>query len=265
MVQWLPWHRVAAMLSELDGLRPHEETHVNDLLELMDRRGVRMVFQGFPMEDYWVMAAAQRVAGERLYPQIRTFFDELTSILDLDGVGWSQPAYKSMWLGGVSTSVNKPNDWARSFVGAQYWPAAWPNRGKIGTNLSLYAIFDFLAPALEVGLSIPGPGAAAAQQNWLPFLKPLAEELAQLDEFELVLDGGDLARPSRTILCADVDEAWLYAVCGQMVGVAHLRLRRRLPVETVSVQQAREEIAAVEAACLKCPTLWQLLASTAHV
>lgn len=224
-----------------------------------------MVFQGFPMEDYWVMAAAQRVAGERLYPQIRTFFDELTSILDLDGVGWSQPAYKSMWLGGVSTSVNKPNDWARSFVGAQYWPAAWPNRGKIGTNLSLYAIFDFLTPALEVGLSIPGSGAAAAQQNWLPFLKPLAEELAQLDDFELVLDGGDLARPSRTILCADVDEAWLYAVCGQMVNVAHLRLRRRLPVETVSVQQAREEIAAIEAACIKCPTLWKMLASTAHV
>jgi hypothetical protein len=265
LVHWLPWHRIAEMLSALDGLRPNEQTHVNDLLGFMDGRGVRKVFKGFPMEDYWLMAAAQRVAGERLYPQIRTFFDELTSILDKDHIGWSQPAYKAMWLGGASNSVSKPTDWARSFVGAQYWPESWPSRGKAGTSLSLYAVFDFVDPALEVGLSIPGPGAAAAQQKWPAFLKPLAQELSQLDDFDLVLDSGDLARPTRTISCADVDEAWLSSVCGQMVNVAHLRLRRRVPVETVTAQQAREEIATVQAACLKCETLWQLFASTSHV
>jgi hypothetical protein len=49
------------------------------------------------------------------------------------------------------------------------------------------------------------------------------------------------------------------------VNVAHLRLRRRLPVETVTTPQAREEMAAVQSACLKCETLWQLLTSTSYV
>jgi hypothetical protein len=101
---------------------------------------------------------------------------------------------------------------------------------------------------------------SARSGSWVP-----GPPAAVLDEFELALDGGDLARPSRTISCADVNGAWLSAVCGQMVGVAHLRLRRRLPVETVTVQQAREDIAAVKVACLKCPTLWHLLSSTSHV
>jgi hypothetical protein len=99
-VRWLPWHRIAAVLEGQKNLRPHEARHRQDLMSLMDRRGVRKVFQPIPMEDYWLMTAAQRVAVHRLYPQIRTFFDELTSLLDQDDIGWSQASYKGMWLGG---------------------------------------------------------------------------------------------------------------------------------------------------------------------
>ena len=110
------------------------------------------MFTGFQMEDYWLITAAQRVATGRLYPQIRTFFDDLTVALAADGIDWSQPSYKGMWLGGASTSVSKPSDWTRSYVGAPYWPEAWPKRGtaKSAANLALYAIFDFLNPAVEV-------------------------------------------------------------------------------------------------------------------
>jgi hypothetical protein len=232
----------------------------------MDRRGVRKVFTGFAMGDYWLIAAAQRVASERLYLQVRTFFDELTAALGTDDVHWSQPGYKGMWLGGTSTSVGKPADWTRSFVGAPHWPAAWPSRGpKNAANLALYAIFDFLNPALEVGLSIPGPGAAFAQQHWTPHLPDLASELSALNQYELALDAGDLARPNRACAATDVTEDWLTSACAAMVGPAHLRLRRRLTIETVTVQQAREALAGVQEACISIPALWTALCKTHHI
>src|ERR1039457_6080787 len=75
-VRWLPWHQIAGILASHDHLQPNERAQVDDVLQLMDKRGVRKVFTEFPMEDYWLVAAAQRVAAGRLYPQIRTFFDE---------------------------------------------------------------------------------------------------------------------------------------------------------------------------------------------
>ena len=266
VVRWLPWHRIAQVLAGLERLRANEQAQVDDVLQLMDKRGVRKVFTGFAMEDYWLITAAQRVASERLYLQIRTFFDELTAALDADNIRWSQPSYKGMWLGGASTSASKPSDWTRSFVGAPYWPAAWPPRGpKNAANLAIYAIFDFLNPALEVGLSIPGPGAALAQQHWASHLPDLARELSALDRYELVLDAGDFARPVRTCAATDLTEDWLTSACAAMVGPAHLRLRRRLTIETVTVQQAREALAGVHQACSSASALWAALHKTGHI
>jgi hypothetical protein len=267
VVKWLPWHRIAEILDALEWLRPNEQAQVDDMLQLMERRGVRRMFTGFPMEDYWLLTAAQRVAAGRLYPQIRTFFDELTVVLATDGVHWSQPGNKGMWLGGPSTAVSKPADWTRSFVGAPYWPAVWPSRGpaKCGVNLALYAIFDFLNPALEVGLSIPGPGAAAAQQHWTPHLQNLATEFAALNKYELALDAGDFARPVQTCAAADVTEDWLASASAGMVNAAHLRIRLRVPVETVSVQQTREALADMQRACSAAFTLWIALQKTGHI
>jgi hypothetical protein len=266
VVKWLPWHRIAEIFDSLDRLRANEQAQVDDVLQLMDKRGVRKVFTGFPMEDYWLVTAAQRVASGRLYPQMRTFFDELTVVLGTDGVHWSQPSYKGMWLGGASTAASKPADWTRSFVGAPYWPSAWPTRGpKNAANLALYAIFDFLDPALEVGVSIPGLGAAFMQQHWTPHLPDLAGQLPALDQYELVLDAGDLARPIRTCAGADITEEWLASACAGMLSAAHLRFRQRLAIETVTVQQAREALGGVQRACSSVPALWEALHNTGHI
>jgi hypothetical protein len=266
VVRWLPWHRMAEIFGGLDRLRPNEQALVDDVLQLMDKRGVRKVFTGFPMEDYWLVTAAQRVASSRLYPQMRTFFDELTVVLGTDDVYWSQPNFKGMWLGGASTSVSKPADWTRSFVGAPYWPSAWPARGpKNAANLALYAIFDFRDPALEVGLSIPGLGATLIQQHWAPHLPELASQISALDQYELVLDAGDLARPVLTSAAADVQEDWLATACAKMLNAAHLRLRQRLTIETVTVQQAREALGTVQQACNSVPALWKALHNSGHI
>jgi len=264
--RWVPWHSIAQALEEVaPTLARHEPVHVMDLLALMELRGVRRVFSGFQMEDYWLMTAAQRIAGTRLYPQVRTFFDDLTAALGQDGVGWSQPGYKAMWLGGSSTSVSRPAEWSRSFIGGVYWPKDWPARGKPGTNLALYTLFDFLNPAVEVGLSIPGPGVAAAQDKWTAQLGDLVEDLTSLVEFEVVVDTGDVARPTMHRPAPDVDVHWLTVACATLVTTGHLRIRRRLPVESVSVQGTREAVGELQDRLSECGALWQLLGSTSHV
>jgi hypothetical protein len=50
-VRWLPWHRIAQILAGLERLRANEQAQVDDVLQLMDKRGVRKVFTGFAMED----------------------------------------------------------------------------------------------------------------------------------------------------------------------------------------------------------------------
>ncbi|KGH48639.1 hypothetical protein IN07_01385 [Modestobacter caceresii] len=175
--RWLPWWRIAEVLDGLPELRVHERTLVDDLLRYMEKKGVRRVFTGFQAEDYWLISAAQRVAGDRVYPQVRTFVEDLAAVLDSDQIGWSQPGCRSMWLP-LGASTSKPTDCTRGWLGAQFWPKAWPQRhGRLGSNLALYVLFDFLNPALEVGLSIPGPGVAAVQPGWPDHLPNLVNAI----------------------------------------------------------------------------------------
>jgi hypothetical protein len=262
---WLSWHSIGAALESLDGLRQHEKVCVHDVLALMEQRGVRRVFTGFAMEDYWTVAAAQHVAAERLFPQIRTFVEELTSVLDGDAIGWSQPNWRGMWLGGTSTAVNKPREWTRGHAGAQYWPKGWPTRGKVGANLCLYAAFDFLDPALEIGLSIPGPGAAAAQSAWNKHFDALAAGLNELHGLEIVADSGELTRPTRTMEAGAVTAASLGQVAAVFVTTAHLRLRRRLDVRSLTVGDARDALLDVRDQAEACAALWSALEASGHI
>jgi hypothetical protein len=107
VVKWLPWHRIAKIFASLERLRPNERAQIDDVLQLMDRRGVRKVFTGFPMEDYWLVTAAQRVASGRLYPQMQTFFDELTAVLGQTTFTGPSPATRGCgWEGRARQPAN---------------------------------------------------------------------------------------------------------------------------------------------------------------
>jgi hypothetical protein len=129
----------------------------------------------------------------------------------------------------------------------------------------LYAIFDFLDPALEVGLSIPGLGAAFMQEHWTPHLLDLARQLSAFNQYELVLDAGDFARSVRTTAAADVTQDWLASACARMLNAAHLRIRQRLAITTVTVQEARIALGGVQHACRSAPALWKVLHNTGHI
>lgn len=263
--RWLSWRDVAAVIEQCNGLEFHEAMLVDDLLALMDKRGVRRMFEGFKPEDYWLVTAAQRVSSERLYPAIRTFFEDLGAVLQEDGISRSQPQYDAMWLG-LGTGANRPSDWTRSFVARQYWPSTWRERTKAGSNVALYGLFDFLDPAFECGISVPGPGVTAAQQKWTPCLPDLASSLTALGEdYEIVVDTGDIARPARSHPATQVDEAWLQASVSSLVGSAHFRIRRRVDALSITVQQARTLLKELRAAALAADGLWQVLEASGYV
>jgi hypothetical protein len=245
-VRWTSWRGIAAIFESAKGLERHEAAVVEDVLALMEKRGVRRMFSGFAPEDYWLVTAAQRVAAERLYPSIRTFFEDLGAVLAEDHVGRSQPQYDAMWLG-LGTGATRPVDWTRSFVARQFWPEVWPARTKQGANLALYGLFDFVTPAFEAGITIPGAGVAAAQAKWPPHLPAIAAEINALsDSYEIAIDLGDIARPARCRPAAEVDLDWLKNSLASMVTTAHFRIRQRVNPLSITVQSARELVTEVK-------------------
>ncbi len=252
-IQWLGWHAVAKVLREATGLRPHEDAARQDVLALMDRRGVSRVFEGFDAEDFWLVTAAQRVAARRLYPQISTFVQELTGLLDEDGIAWGWPV-KGMWATN-GLGWTRPQDWTRDFLAAPYWPNDWPQRTKTDA-IALYVLFDFINPAVEVGY-VQSPANTAAQQKWQPHLAALAGQLGGLgDDWSVVVDSGDWTAPAAQLPAHEADARWLEG----LGGYTHLRLCRRLDFTTVTTTQVvREALAQVKAAVEACPALAAML------
>lgn len=263
-VGWLSWRTISEIIDNASGLRTHERQHVDDLLAFMEKRGVRRMFNGFKPEDYWLVSAAQRVAADRLYRDIASFIEDLGAALQQDGIGWGQD-WRSVWANS-GTALNRPLDWTRSFIGAHFWPTSWPVRRRLGNYLALYAAFDFIEPALDIGLSIPGPGAAAAQAAWTPHLDEVAKQFTALsEEFTVAFDVGDVARPTREIAAKDVDMGWLGTTVAGAVNTSHLRLRTRIDPLRLTVQLAREKMTAAREAVEACPGLWKMLVASGHL
>jgi hypothetical protein len=105
-IKWISWRDIARLLEKATGLQRHELDQRDDVLALGAKRNETRMFNGLRPEDYYLLTAAQRVAADSLYPDIRTFFDDLTSVLQIDDVRRVQPSRNAMWLssGRVSES-----------------------------------------------------------------------------------------------------------------------------------------------------------------
>jgi hypothetical protein len=267
-LRWMSWRSIGEVLERSEGLRTHERRLADDVLALMDRRGVRRMFTGINPEDYWLVSAAQRVADERLYPQVQTFIADLVAVLAEDGITWSQPGNRYIWANS-GTSTAKPQDWLRSFLGVHLWPAGLPERNlrdSFGKNTALYVLFDFWNPALEVGLSIACPGVTVAQQSWTAHVDAVVQDCRALpDDVEIVLDTGDPARPSMVSNSRVVDVTWFEKALASAGGKSHLRFRLRSDPLNLTVQDARERLLVIKDAVASAAGLWDMLRSTGHL
>lgn len=257
-IRWLPWRAFAAIFRQMRGLAPHETAVRDDVLALMDRRGVSRVFEGFNAEDYWLVTAAQRVAVRRLYPAISTFVVELTGLLHDDGIPWGWP-YKGLWATS-GLGWTRPQDWPRDFLAAPFWPQDWPERTKSSDAIALYVLFDFINPAVEVGYVQSPPNTAAAQQKWHPHYPALADQLAQVTgEYSVAVDAGDWTTPAAEAPVAEADAQWFTG----LGPITHLRVRRRLDFITVTTTEVvREVVRDVRRGVEGCPALHAMLRDT---
>jgi hypothetical protein len=234
-VAWLSWQSVAHELDNWQpGSAPEHELR-SDVLSLMDRRGVRRVFEGFRDEDYWIVSAAQHVAAERVYPAIATFAQQLNEKMDEIGLRWGPNDQGVVHYS--SLSLQNPWDWARSYIQLPYWAKDWPRRQ--GFWATLYVLFDFIDSSIAIGYLQKVPSVATAKVRWLPKAEEIASAVRSLPSgYQAAFSGANysysrVSMPSAE-LTADVTTEQV-----QRRPAANLRLERRLAVrELQDVEQA---------------------------
>lgn len=234
-VRWMSWQHIATVIeSHHPGLAPHEQTLVEDLFDLMERRGVRRMFEPFNPEDYWLINSANRVAAKRVFPAIAAFADELLSHLDghMTWGGADQGIWNYRSLGRTS-----PSSWPFSYVMLPFWPTDWPKR--IGTQAALVAMFNLREPRLEVGWFQSAKTISTAKTHWAPLADRLAEAFSTLGPDHLVTLAsasiGDYANRDEFRQADARDAVWLEA---NLAKYTTLMAVRDIPVQDVVSSRA---------------------------
>lgn len=151
-IRWISWQQIALLLESLAAeLKPSDQLMISDLIEVMEKRGVRRVFNGFNQEDYWVVAAGTRIAADRIFPAIATFMQELYEQCADDQLVPGTP--ESKMVTSRSDSLSKAHLWGTTHVNAPLWARDWPKRKK-AVNALLFVQFPLTEPMIRVGFRI---------------------------------------------------------------------------------------------------------------
>ena len=227
-IEWISWQNLAKTIEEhVPGLSRQEHRMVEDLFDLMERRGVRRMFEPFNPEDYWMLTSANRVAAKRVFPAIATFNQELLEHLD-GRMAWGG-SQESIWSY-RNYGLTSPTSWPMSYIMLPFWPITWPERE--GTQACLYTLFNLNAPRLEVGWFQATRQHGDAKRNWVPFAANLALAINSFGEQHLaVLSTGDnYAMREEARNATDVDADWL---AGNFARFSKIRVVRDIPIEDV--------------------------------
>lgn len=206
VIRWVPWQGIATLLDEVRNQQTMGGRQlIDDVLELMDARGVRHMFEGFSKADYWLMAAARDAADRRVYPAISELRRELIALLDDDGVGWGA-SDTGVWMYS-SKAADKPSEWPASSVTLPFWPKDWPARA--GTQAALICTFSFVEPMISVGFVQIARSIGASSKHWTPRSEELSASLRSLpDRFDVAVDDS-YARQLNVRRAGEVDGPWL--------------------------------------------------------
>ncbi len=230
-IRWLRWQTIAAIIeAALSELTLPECRLAEDLLALMDRRGVRTVFEGFEPEDYWLVTAAARVGVARVFPSIATLAEELSGLLAEDDIVWGATE-KGVWSF-RSLSVGNPGNWGTTYIMLPFWPTTWPARSGKSIQVVLYVMFDFVNPAVEVGYFQATTAYSTAKNSWQPLAADLATEIARLPaEYQVSVSDGDYTNREEFRSAPEVEGDWLAEAVATH---RRITIARRLPIDTVT-------------------------------
>lgn len=226
------WHGIGKAIEAAQGdLDRAAGALARDVLRVMEKRGVRQVFEGIPEEDYWLVASAQRVARKRLYPAISTLGRELRTSLAAHGVGWGVSEDKVVHY--HSMSMSYPGSWARSYLQLPFWPNGWPKDRRGKWWATFYCTFDFLHGDVAVGYMIRPESQSVARTAWEPKLAELTQILTRLPKPYLVtVNHGNYARVTEQRPAA---EATVPALRNHLLTRNfHLCVERRLAISAIT-------------------------------
>ncbi len=258
-VRWVPWRRIAGVVDEQRaGLTPNECDLLTDLLRLMEKRGVRHMFEGFAMEDYWLVTSAQRAAAERLYPKMSHLVQELTGLVAADDLVYANTSPNAIahWQ---SLQFAYPGAWTRSYFLAPYWSTSWAQSPPKDLRAALFVIFNFWSPQIEIGFYLQ-PASPADRPAWLATADDIASTFQSLPKpLQVVTDSGGWTRTAETRAPSDVDEPWIKGVVSRG---GHLRFHKSLAAEEVrSASQLRDALVDIRDSVTERPLLLQLIGS----
>jgi hypothetical protein len=258
-ISWLPWHRIGGVLADVrPTLSVHEQAVIDDVLELMERRGVRHMFDGFELRDYWIVTAAQRVAAESLYPQVANAVLELNQSVNEDGLRYANTSRNAIahWQ---SLQLSSPDYWGKTYVLAPYWASSWGE--PIVSNevtAALFVIFNFWNPQVEVGFLLQP--TTSDRERWVGKAGELAAALASLaPPWRVVSDPGGWTRTAEAHDPSELDEAFVASIVGKS---GHLRFLRVIPIEDLQgVEQLRTGLLEAKALVDERPVIQELVAT----
>ena len=170
-VRWCNWQAIAKAIEENQSNEwaPGLDAVVEDVFELMTKRKVRYMYEGFKQSDWWLLGAAADVATERVYPTIVEFAQELEEHGAPLGLVWGGGNTGVAWDSSRSRSIVEK--WHRDYVEL---PVTHMDFGKrIKATNGLFVLFAFKHPAIRVGWwfqpvsGVGMPAQAAAIAEWL--------------------------------------------------------------------------------------------------
>jgi hypothetical protein len=149
LIRWSSWQELAKIIQSANtsGWLPGHFAARDDLFDLMKRRKVRYMYEGFKKADWWVLAAAADAASERVYPTIAEFTRELTQLGGPRGLIWGGNDSGVVWY--ESKQVAAAPDWHRNYI---QLPMLHKDFGKrLQHYCALYVLFTFRNPSIRAG------------------------------------------------------------------------------------------------------------------
>jgi hypothetical protein len=223
-IVWCPWQSVAQSAERADQTSWHAGTAaiVDDLFELMNRRGVRFVYEGFKTADWWLLGAAAEAANERVYPIVAEFGREVIAQGAARGIVWGGNDAGVVWY--ESKHPSNTHMWHRNYIQVPLLHSGFGQR--LSHRCALYVLFSFATPAIRAGWWFEVLGQhlqpdAAAIAKWLTTIDP-AFELVESTPWEA---------PPRVVAKQFLTADWLKK---HLVPGSWFRIERSWPPDAVT-------------------------------
>jgi hypothetical protein len=148
-VVWCAWQSVAKAIDRAEKLawKVGDMSVADDVFDLMKRREVRFVYEGFKTADWWVLAAAADAATERVYPVVAEFARELTAQGASRGISWGGSDSGAVWY--ESKQLSNTEQWHRHYIQLPLFHKVFGSR--LHHHCALYVLFTFNQPSIRAG------------------------------------------------------------------------------------------------------------------